>query len=206
MSQIVGPNGMLIDALPTGKTGGAGGASASAAGTDPQAFLESVLPGVGKLTQSATSGISNLLNGLPSVSQARTTNAYWGAGAGQPATGDINSFIGQRGTDLYGQQAQQNQQTGMNDLLQTIGTYTAPALANQSQQFQNSQFGQAQDQQNQQFGQSQGQQWQEFLRSQEQNQNQFNTQNQLQSFQAMLSALGLGNNITGQLPGNLNYS
>lgn len=208
MAQIVGPNGMLIDALPTGKTGGA---SASAAGTDPQAFLESVLPGVSKLTGGATDTIENLLKGLPSVSQARTTNAYWGAGAGQPAgglgnTGDINSFIGQRGTDLYGQQAQQNQQTGLNDLLQTIGTYTAPALSNQSQQFQNSQFGQAQNQQNQQFGQSQDQQYQEFLKSQEQNQNQFNTQSQLQQFQAMLSALGLGNNITGQLPGNLNYS
>src|SRR5208282_3748133 len=110
----------------------------------PQAFLESVLPGVSNLTTSATGAIGNLLNGLPSTSQARTTNAYWGVGAGQPgagagSTGDINSFIGQRGTDLYGQQAQQNQQTGLQDLLSTIGSYTSPALSNQGQQIQNTQ-------------------------------------------------------------------
>src|ERR1035437_9287897 len=96
-------------------------------------FLNSLLPGFNNLTTSATGDIQSLLNGLPSPSQARTTNAYWGAGAGTPAggagtTGDINSFIGARGTDLYGQQAAANQQTGLQDLLQTIGTYSAPAL------------------------------------------------------------------------------
>ena len=176
--------------MPTGMTGGVPPANPAAAttagtGTDSQAFLESVLPGIGNLTTSATGVIGNLLNGLPSTSQARTTNAYWGVGAGTPAAGaggagDINTFIGQRGTDLYGQQAQQNQQTGLQDLLSTIGTYTSPALANQGQQLQNQQFGQSLAQSGSQFNQSQGQQAAEF-----------NQTNQLQQLQTMLSALGL---------------
>jgi hypothetical protein len=122
-------------------------------------FLNSLLPGFNNLTTSATGDIQSLLNGLPSPSQARTTNAYWGAGAGTPAggagtTGDINSFIGARGTDLYGQQAAANQQTGLQDLLQTIGTYSAPALQAQGQANQVNQFGQNLAQQGSQFGQN----------------------------------------------------
>jgi hypothetical protein len=122
-------------------------------------FINSLLPGLSKLTGSATGDISSLLNGLPSPSLARTTNAYWGAGAGTPAggagtTGDINSFIGARGTDLYGQQAAANQQTGLQDLLQTIGSYSAPALQAQGQAQQANQFGQNLAQQGSQFGQN----------------------------------------------------
>lgn len=160
--------------------------AAAPAASNPQQFLESVLPGVGNLTTSATGVIGNLLSGLPSASQARTSNAYWGVGAGTPASGPnnagaVNTFIGNRGADLYGQQANQNQQTGLNDLLQTIGSYTSPALANQGQQMQNTQFGQNLAQQGSQFQQTY----------------------QLEQFQAMLQALGLGNQITGQLPGNI---
>jgi hypothetical protein len=165
-------------------------------GTDSQQFLESVLPGISKLTSTATSNIGNLLSGSASPSLARTTNAYWGAGAGTPAggagsTGDINSFIGQRGTDLYGQQAQANQQTGLQDLLSTMGSYTSPALTNQAQQFQNSQFGQNLAQQGSQFNQSQAQSGSQFNQSQQQQAAEFNQTNQLQQLQTMLSALGL---------------
>src|ERR1035437_2213125 len=88
-------------------------------------FLNSLLPGFNNLTTSATGDIQSLLSGLPSPSQARTTNAYWGAGAGTPAggaagAGNINSFIGARGTDLYGAQAQANQQTGIDNLMKMI--------------------------------------------------------------------------------------
>lgn len=195
MPVAINPN-TLLPLPPTGGTSGAAAAGTST-GTSPQAFLESVLPGIGNLTTSATGVIGNLLNGLPSASQARTTNAYWGVGAGTPASGaggagDINSFIGQRGTDLYGQQANANQQTGLQDLLSTIGSYTSPALANQGQQFQNNQF-----------GANLAQQGSEFTQSQQQQQNQFDQTNQLNQFEAMLSALGLGNNIVGQLPGNI---
>ena len=122
-------------------------------------FINSLLPGLSNLTSTATSNIQSLLSGLPSTSQARTTNAYWGSGAGTPAggtgtAGDINSFIGARGTDLYGQQAAANQQTGLQDLLQTIGTYSAPALQAQSQAQQANQFGQNLAQQGSQFGQN----------------------------------------------------
>jgi len=154
--------------------------------SNPQKFLESVLPGATNLTTSATGVIQNLLNGLPSASQARTNNAYWGVGAGAPAggpngAGDVGTFIGNRGADLYGQQANQNQQTGLSDLLQTIGSYTSPALANQGQQMQNSQF-----------GANLAQQGSEFQQNYE-----------LQKFQAMLQAIGLGHQIAGNVQGNI---
>lgn len=146
-----------------------------------QNFLESVLPGIGNLTSSATGVISNLLNGLPSVSQARTNNAYFGVGSGQPATGGVGTFTANRGADLYGQQANQNRQQGLSNLFQALGSYSQPILANQGQQFQNNQF-------NAQLGQQA---------------NQFNQNYELQKFQAMLSALGLGNQIAGQPQGNI---
>lgn len=122
-------------------------------------FIDSLLPGMSGLTNSATGDIQSLLSGLPSPSGARTTNAYWGAGAGTPAggaagAGDINSFIGARGTDLYGAEAAANRQTGIQDLLQTIGTYSSPALQAQGQANQVSQFGQNLAQQGSQFGQN----------------------------------------------------
>lgn len=146
-----------------------------------QNFLESVLPGIGGLTSSATGVIQNLLNGMPSVSKARTNNAYFGVGSGQPATGGVGTFTANRGADLYGQEAQQNRQQGLSNLFGAIGAYSSPILANQGQQLQNNQF-----------NSSQGQQA-----------SQFNQNYQLQKFQAMLQALGVGNNIVGQPTGNI---
>jgi hypothetical protein len=164
--------------------------------SNPQQFLESVLPGIGALTSTATSNISSLLNGLPSPGTARTANAYWGVGAGTPASGDINSFIGQRGTDLYGQQAQASQQTGLQDLLQTLGAYSSPVLSNQGQQMQNTQAGNQLGYDYSALSQS----GQEFNQNLAQQQQQFNSTNSLNQFQSMLSALGLGNQITGGIP------
>jgi len=146
-----------------------------------QGFLESVLPGIGNLTSSATGVISNLLNGLPSVSQARTSNAYFGVGAGQPDTGGVGTFTANRGADLYGQQAQQNRQQGLGNLFQALGSYSQPILANQGQQLQNSQFNQQLNQSADQFGQNY----------------------ELEKFRTMLQALGLGNQITGVNTGNI---
>lgn len=160
-------------------------AATTATSTNPSAtssFLESVLPGVTNLTSSATNVIGNLLSGLPSPSAARTNNAYFGVGAGQPDNGGVGTFTANRGADLYGQQAQQNQQTGLSDLLSTLGTYTGAALGNQGQQLQNNQASASLAQQGSEFQQ----------------------QNQLNQFQAMLQALQVGNGITGQLPGNIN--
>lgn len=167
---------------PQGKPAASGGRPATAGtGTNGQSFLESVLPGIGNMTSSATSVIQNLLNGLPSASRARTDNAYFGVGAGQPDTGGVGTFSGNRGADLYSQQAGANRQQGLSNLFQAIGSYSSPILQNQGQQLQNQQFGA-------QLGQ---------------NSSQFQQNYQLQQFQAMLQALGLGNSITGDLPGNL---
>ena len=152
--------------------------------TANQNFLESVLPGISNLTSSATGDIQNMLNGLPSVSQAKTNNAYFGVSAGQPDTGGVGTFTGNEGANLYGQQTQANQQQGLQNLFSSIGAYSQPILANQGQQLQNSQFGAAQGQQN----------------------NQFQQNYQLQQFQAMLGALGLGNQIVGQSQGNIQSS
>jgi hypothetical protein len=218
--------------------------------SDSQNWLESVLPGVGNLTTSATGVIGNLLNGLPSASQARTTNAYYGAANGQTAGNDVNSFIDARGSDLYNTQANANQQTGLSDLNSLLGTYTTAATNNQSVQNQNTQaanslaqqnaentqaqsqqlteyqnslnqannqFNQSQGQQNTQFNQNLNQNQNQFTQSQDQqntqfnnnlnqNQNQFNSTNQLNQFQEMLNAMGLGNSIVGNTTGNITTS
>lgn len=169
--------------------------STAGTGTNGQAFLESVLPGIGNMTASATGVIQNLLSGLPSVSGARTNNAYFGIGAGQPATGDVGTFTANRGADLYGQKAEANRQSGLANLFQAIGSYSSPILSNQAQQLQN-----------QQFGANLTQQGDEFTQSQQQQDKQFQQNYQLQQFLAMLQGLGLGNNIVGNLPGNLNIT
>ena len=175
--------------------------TASTSPTGPT--LQDVIPGLSGGVNTAMSNIQNLLSGLPSPSLARTTNAYWGVGAGQPAggagnTGDINSFIGQRGTDLYGQQAQANQQTGIQDLLSLIGGTSGTIAATPGQNLQNQQFNQSQGQQNQQFNQSQGQQNQQFYATLGQQGSQFDQSEALAQFNAMINALSLGQSVTGQ--------
>lgn len=140
----------------------------SAPATNGNSFLNNL--GFGNLIQSAQSDVGNLLNGLPSPSQAQTANAYFGAGSGVGSTSD---FLRNRGYDLYGQQAQQNKQTGLQDLNSLIGSTSSPALSNQSQQLQNNQFNSNLSQQ--------GSQFQQNL--------------QLQQFLAQLQAMGLGNSI-----------
>lgn len=188
-------NGLGTMAATTPGSAGRIGGNTTGTGTNGQSFLESVLPGIGNLTSSATGVIQNLLNGLPSVSQSRTSNAYFGVGAGQPDVGGVNTFTANRGADLYGQQANQNRQSGLSNLFQAIGSYSSPILSNQAQQFQN-----------QQFGANLQQQGDEFTQSQQQQDKQFQQNYQLQQFLAMLQGLGLGNNIVGNLPGNLNIS
>jgi hypothetical protein len=126
--------------------------------------------GFGGLIQSAQGAVGNLLNGLPSPSQARTSNAYFGANSG---LGMGSDFLRNRGYDLYGQQSQQNQQAGLQDLNSLISGVSGPALTNQGQQLQNTQF-------NQNLGQ-QGSQFDQNL--------------ELQQFLAQLQAMGLGNSI-----------
>ena len=83
--------------------GATGGLSAITGGTsggnnNRKFAMSSAIPGLDKLTSSATSIISNALNGLPSPSESRLANAYFGAGSGLDPTSD---FLRNRGFDLY---------------------------------------------------------------------------------------------------------
>jgi hypothetical protein len=168
--------------------------------TNPNEFLNQL--GLGGLIGSAKTGIENLLNGLPSVDQARTENAYFGARSGMPGS----DFVRNRGYDLYGQKADAYRQSGLNNLNNLISTVANPSLTYAGQQQQNRQFGQSlaeqvaqrlqqgsqfgmslaeqqaqRQQQGSQFGQTLAQQIaqmqqqnSQFTQSQQQQQNQFN--------------------------------
>ena len=138
--------------------------------------VQSVIPNFDSMTNSASNNIMSLLNGLPSASRARTANAYFGAKAGQTATGDnggVNTFIGNRGADLYHNEAQQNQQQGLGNLLSMIQSYSGTVAPTAGQNQQNKQFYAG-------LGQSA---------------NQFNQQQALAEFNAQLNAM----QILGQL-------
>lgn len=127
---------------------------------DPMAFskqthdiLANAVPGLDNLTGAAAGDVGNLLNGLPSPSVARRSNAYFGTRSGMPSS----DFVRNRGFDLYGQQADQYRQRGFDDFLQLLkgasGTIApTPGEQSQNQQF-NQQFQQGQIQNNQQVGQ-----------------------------------------------------
>lgn len=147
-------------------------------------FLASIIPGYKNLVGGTTDIINNLLQGSPSPSTVRNANAAFGVSSGQPAIGGVGTFAGNRGFDLYRQQGQQNQQTGIGNLLGLISGVSSPALANQGQQLQNSQF-------NANLGQQASQ---------------FNTNMQLQNFLAQLQALGLGNSIVSSNPSRYSFN
>lgn len=115
-------------------------------------LLESGIPGFGGLTRSATDIIGNLLNGLPSPSLARRENAYFGAasGLGSSNTDPTHDFLRNRGFDLYGQKAEERQQTGLKDLLSLLSGYSGSVVPTTGQALQNDQF-------NQEFGWKQNQ-------------------------------------------------
>ena len=92
--------------------------------TNYNTFMEGILPGYGKLTSTGTGVIQDMLSGLPSPSAARQSNAYFGAGSGMGAGSD---FLRNRGYDLYGQQAKQQEQQGVTDMLAFTQGIAAPA-------------------------------------------------------------------------------
>lgn len=104
--------------------------------------ISAAIPGLNDLSQTASGNIQDLLSGLPSASWARTTNAYWGAGAGQPNPGGAGTFAGNRGADLYHLQANQNQQQGLDDLLKMVQGYSGTVASTPGQIQQGGQFSQ----------------------------------------------------------------
>lgn len=145
---------------------GYGGNSAPSSGANYLGGL-----GFGGLINSAQQDVGSLLNGLPSPSTTRTANAYFGAGTG---LGTGSDFLRNRGYDLYGQQSQQRQQTGLQDLNSLMSGVSSPELSNQGQQLQNTQFNANLNQQGDQYSQDL----------------------QLKKFLANLQAIGLGREIT----------
>lgn len=125
--------------------------------------------GFGNLIKTGQDVTQGLLNGNTSADAARTANAYFGTTSGMPGS----DYVKYRGADLYGATRKADQQTGLGDLNTLLSGVTSPVLANQGQQFQNTQFNQ----------------------NLNQNQNQFDQNLQLQQFLAQLQAMGLGQNI-----------
>lgn len=120
---------------------------ASLTSTTNPSNVYGAIPGLSNLLGSAAGNIGNLLTGLPSPSYAQTLGAYAGATAGQPGQANqLGTFAGNQGLDLYQQQAEAGQQTGLSDLMNLIGTTSgtlAPSAAqNQSTAFNYAQLGQ----------------------------------------------------------------
>lgn len=96
--------------------------------------IYNAIPGLSGLTSSATGIIRNALNGLPSPSTSRLANAYFGAGSGLDPTSD---FLRNRGFDLYKTQANQQQQQGLGNLMNLIGTYSGNVAPTPGQEISN---------------------------------------------------------------------
>ena len=108
--------------------------SSAAPSTD---WISKIIPGYGDLSSGAGGVIGNLLKGLPNPAIAKNAAATFGVANGM---GNGSGFANRYGYDLYGQQAEKRQQSGIQDLLALISGLTSPALANQAQQNQVGEF------------------------------------------------------------------
>lgn len=104
----------------------------------PEDYLNQALPGFSNLTSGATGIIGNLLQGLPSPSTTRQAAATFGV---QNGLGTGSGITNNYGYNLYNKTGQQNQQTGIQDLLSMLGTYSGNVTPNQGQIQQGQQFG-----------------------------------------------------------------
>ena len=98
-------------------------------------IVNSALPGSNGLTKSATDIVNQLLSGLPGTSNSRRQGAYLGAASGMPGS----NYAANRGFDIYNRKSQENQQTGIKDLLDLISGYSQPYLTGRGQDFGNQQ-------------------------------------------------------------------
>ncbi len=125
-----------------------GSSPALPAASNPSAFLDSIIPGLGSQQNQVSGIISNLLNGTPSPSTTRNAAAEFGAANG---LGDNSGFQNRLGYDLYNQEGQKNQQTGLQDLLSSIQGYSSPLLTNKGQNNENMRYFAGQNQNQNQF-------------------------------------------------------
>jgi hypothetical protein len=110
-------------------TGTLGGGDTS----DVLNMINQALPGFSDLSGKATGVVNEMLSGLPSPDMTRTSNAYFGVNSGMPGS----EFVRNRGYDLYNQQAQQQKQTGLQNLLALLGGYGQQFAATPGQLMQN---------------------------------------------------------------------
>jgi len=101
-------------------------------------FLEQYIPGLTANTGAASANIGQQLTGLPSTGQAKRKAAYFGATSGMPNSGVSNAL----GYDLYGEQADQYQQQGFDNLLKMLTSYSGTAAPTTAQVQQEQQWNQ----------------------------------------------------------------
>lgn len=101
-------------------------------------IVNNAIPGFNGLSGSATGIIGNLMGGLPSAAPTQRSNAYFGVNSGMPGS----DFVRNRGFDLYGEQAQQNQQRGFDDFLKLLQGYSGTVMPTQAEQIGQNQFAQ----------------------------------------------------------------
>lgn len=105
---------------------------------DPNAFaastkkiLSSAIPGLDKLSGTASANTQALMEGQPSPNPVRRANAYFGTRSGMPGS----DFVRNRGFDLYGEKADSYQARGFNDflsLLKGVSGTIAPTTGEQT--------------------------------------------------------------------------
>lgn len=85
------------------------------------------MPGLAGMTPNVLGIINSAITGLPSPSDERAKNAYFGSQSGLGiAPGGVpgDDFLTNRGFDLYKRRAREQQRGGIQDLATLIGTYS----------------------------------------------------------------------------------
>ena len=90
------------------------------------------LPGFKGNTAAAEQNIGQQLTGTPSTAPARQKAAYFGATSGMPNSGVSDAI----GYSLYGQDAERQKQSGFDNLIKLITSYSGNAFADPGQQIQ----------------------------------------------------------------------
>lgn len=115
--------------------------------------IENAIPGLSRLSKSASALIESMLSGQASPSESRLANAYFGAGSGLDPTSD---YLRNRGFDLYKRDSSARKQQGFKDLLSLVGTYSGAVAPTPGQELQNTQQTNQLNQQQNQFNSNLG--------------------------------------------------
>lgn len=98
---------------------------------------DSAIPGFASLTGAASGNIKDLLSGLPSPDNARLDNAWYGAGTGLDSS---SPFLNNRGRALYGRESEKRKQTGLENFLSMLKSFSGSVVPTTGQEQQNNQF------------------------------------------------------------------